>query len=102
MPDPACNPYLAFAAMLASGLDGIQNDLDPGPPVNKNIWTMSQREKKRLKIDALPADLSEALDALEKDATIQEALGEHITENFVRAKRQEWHDYISHGCTWEM
>ena len=101
MPDPACNPYLAFTAMLASGLDGIRNDLDPGPPVNKNIWTMSQREKKRLKIDALPADLSEALDALEKDATIEEALGEHITENFVRAKRQEWHDYISHVHDWE-
>jgi glutamine synthetase len=101
MPDPSCNPYLALTVMLASGLDGIESEVDPGPPVNKNIWTMSQREKKRLKIDALPANLAEALDHLEKDAVIKDALGEHIHENFLRAKRQEWHDYISHVHPWE-
>jgi glutamine synthetase len=101
MPDPSCNPYLALTVMLASGLDGMENEIDPGPPVNKNIWTMSQREKRRFKIDALPADLSEALDFLEKDAVIEDALGEHIHENYVRAKRQEWHDYISHVHPWE-
>jgi len=101
MPDPSCNPYLALAVMLASGLDGIENEIDPGPPVNKNIWKMSQREKKRLKIDALPADLSDALDYMEKDVVIEKALGEHIHENFVRAKRQEWHEYISHVHPWE-
>ena len=101
MPDPSCNPYLALGVMLASGLEGVDNDLDPGPPVNKNIWTMSQREKRRLKIGALPADLSEALDYLEKDAVIKEALGDHIHENYLRAKRQEWHDYISHVHPWE-
>lgn len=101
MPDPSCNPYLALAVMLASGLDGIENEIDPGPPVNKNIWKMSQREKKRLKIDALPADLSDALDYMEKDVVIEKVLGEHIHENFVRAKRQEWHEYISHVHPWE-
>jgi glutamine synthetase len=101
MPDPACNPYLALAVMLAAGLDGVEQKLDPGPPVNKNIFAMSQREKRRLKIDALPADLSAALDALEKDAVIKEALGEHICGHFVRAKRSEWHDYLAHVHPWE-
>jgi len=101
LPDPACNPYLAFAAMLAAGLDGVERKLDPGEPVNKNIFTMSQREKRRLKIGQLPADLNEALDQLEKDKVIKAALGDHIAEHFVTAKRQEWSDYISHVHPWE-
>jgi glutamine synthetase len=101
MPDPSCNPYLAFAVMLASGLDGVQRKLDPGPPINKNIFTMSQREKRRLKIGHLPANLSEALDELEKDPVVSGALGGHILENYLRAKRQEWADYISHVHPWE-
>ena len=67
MPDPSCNPYLAFGVMLASGLDGIKNRIDPGEPVDRNIFEMSEREKRRLRIDQLPANLSEALDNLEKD-----------------------------------
>ncbi len=101
VPDPACNPYLAFAVMLASGLDGVQRKLDPGPPVNKNIFEMSGREKKRLGIRELPADLSEAIDELEKDELITEALGPHIAEHFVAAKRQEWAEYISRVHPWE-
>ncbi len=101
MPDPSCNPYLALAVMLAAGLDGIENEIDPGPPVNKNIFTMSEREKRRLKIRQLPANLSEALDALEKDAVVRGALGEHISEHYLAAKRQEWADYISHVHPWE-
>ncbi|MEM1182036.1 MAG: type I glutamate--ammonia ligase [Acidobacteriota bacterium] len=101
MPDPSCNPYLAFAVMLAAGLDGIERDLHAGPPVTKNIFAMSQREKRRLKIAPLPADLNEALDKLEKDKVILGALGPHIAEHFLAAKRQEWHDYISHVHPWE-
>lgn len=101
VPDPACNPYLGFAVMLAAGLDGIENSMDPGEPVNKNIFTMSQREKRRHKIDELPADLSSALDNLQKDKVLQEALGAHIYEHFVLAKRQEWHEYLSHVHPWE-
>lgn len=101
LPDPACNPYLAFATMLASGLDGVERGLDPGEPVNKNIFTMSQREKRRLKIGQLPADLNEALDELERDPVVLDALGGHIAENFVHAKRQEWAAYISHVHPWE-
>lgn len=101
MPDPSCNPYLALATMLAAGLDGIERELDPGEPVNRNIFTMSQREKRRLKIGQLPGDLNQALDALEKDKVIMDSLGEHISSNFLAAKRQEWADYISHVHPWE-
>jgi glutamine synthetase len=101
IPDPAANPYLALAVMLAAGLDGVEQKLHPGEPVNKNIFSMSQREKRRLKIDALPGDLSDALDHLEKDKVVVDALGDHILEHFVRAKRQEWHEYISVVHPWE-
>ena len=76
MPDPACNPYLALAAMLRSGLDGIEKRIDPGPPINKNIFAMSHRERRHLRIDELPGNLSEALDELEKDALMRELLGQ--------------------------
>jgi glutamine synthetase len=101
MPDPSCNPYLALAVMLAAGMDGVARNLDPGPPINKNIFTMSHREKRRLKIDQLPANLSDALEELSKDPLIRDALGEHIYEHYQRAKRQEWADYISHVHPWE-
>lgn len=101
MPDPACNPYLAFAVMLAAGLDGIEKKMEAGEPVNRNIFTMSQREKRRLKINQLPPNLSDALDNLEKDKVMLEALGSHIATNFLEAKRKEWADYISHVHPWE-
>ncbi len=101
MPDPSCNPYLAFAAMLASGLDGVKQRMDPGEPVDRNIFEMSQREKRRLKIDELPANLSEACDNLEKDDVVKASLGEHILEHFLEAKRSEWSEYISRVQPWE-
>jgi glutamine synthetase len=102
MPDPSCNPYLALAVMLRAGLDGIDQQLDPGPPVNKNIYKMSHRERRHLRIDDLPANLSEALDEFEKDALVKDALGEHIFNHFLEAKRNEWDDYIRHVSPWEM
>jgi glutamine synthetase len=101
MPDPAANPYLALAVMLASGLDGIETSADHREPVNTNIWEMSYREKRRLRIDDLPHDLNEALDELEKDDVITGALGAHIATNFLEAKRQEWRDYITQVTQWE-
>ncbi|HRY43003.1 MAG TPA: type I glutamate--ammonia ligase [Thermoanaerobaculia bacterium] len=102
MPDPACNPYLAFAVMLAAGLDGIKNRIDAGEPVNENIFEMSEREKRRRKIEQLPANLSDALDCLEKDDVVKNALGEHIHQHFVEAKRAEWATYISRVHPWEV
>jgi glutamine synthetase len=88
--------------MLRAGLDGIEKRTDPGPPVNKNIYTMSQRERRHLKIDELPANLSEALDCLEKDDLIRDTLGEHITTHFIEAKRGEWQDYLTQVTPWEL
>jgi len=102
MPDPACNPYLALAVMLRAGLDGIEKNIDPGPPINKNIFTMSHRERRHLRIDELPGNLSEALDELEKDDLVRDTLGEHLFEHFLAAKREEWHDYIRHVSPWEV
>jgi len=102
MPDPSCNPYLALAVMLRAGLDGIERKVDPGPPVNKNIFEMSRRERRHLRIDELPGNLSEALDELEKDDLIRETLGAHTFEHFLAAKREEWHDYIRHVSPWEV
>jgi glutamine synthetase len=102
MPDPAANPYLALAVMLAAGLDGVESAADWREPVNENIWEMSFRERRRLRIDDLPHDLNEALDELEKDTTVTAALGEHITRHFIEAKRQEWREYITQVSAWEL
>ena len=102
IPDPSANPYLALAVQLAAGLDGVANKTDAREPVNTNIWEMSHREKRRLRIDDLPHNLEEACNELEKDAVIKEALGEHITTNFLAAKRQEWEEYITQVSQWEL
>jgi len=88
--------------MLASGLDGIENGWDPGPPVNKNIFNMSHRERRRLRIDSLPGDLGESVDVLSKSRFIRDVLGEHIFTHFIDAKRAEWHHYIALVHDWEV
>ena len=102
MPDPSANPYLALAVQLGAGLDGLERKLTPPDPVNKNIFEMSHRERRHLRIDELPGNLSEALDELEKDDLIRETLGEHTFEHFLVAKREEWLDYIKHVSRWEV
>jgi glutamine synthetase len=76
--------------------------LDPGPPVSKNIFKMSHRERRHLRIDDLPANLSEALDELEKSDLVRDALGEHIVQHFLAAKRGEWEAYLQHVSPWEL
>jgi glutamine synthetase len=102
MPDPSANPYLALGVQLAAGLDGIRRKLLPPDPVNKNIFTMTYREKRHHRIDDLPRDLHEALNCLEKDQVILDALGEHIASRYVEAKRSEWAEYISQVSEWEI
>src|SRR3982075_4144277 len=102
MPDSSCNPYLALAVMLRAGLDGLEKKIDPGPPINKNIYRMRHRERRHLRIDELPGNLTEALDELEKDDLVRETLGDHLFEHFVAAKREEWFDYIKHVSPWEV
>jgi glutamine synthetase len=102
MPDPSANPYLALAVQLAAGLDGVERKLAPPDPVNKNIFEMSHRERRKYRIDELPRDLHEALELLEKDDVITGALGPHIYGRFVEAKREEWQEYIGRVSEWEL
>jgi glutamine synthetase len=102
IPDPSANPYLALAVQLAAGLDGVATQADAREPVNSNIWEMSHREKRRLRIDDLPHNLEEACNELEKDEAITEALGQHIATQFLAAKRLEWEQYISQVSQWEL
>ena len=101
-PDPSCNPYLALTVMLAAGLDGIRQGTTPPPSVDKNIFAMSHRERRRLRIDSLPGSLGEAIKATEKSTFVREALGEHIYKHFLEAKTKEWREYIAAVHPWEV
>jgi len=101
-PDPSCNPYLAFAVVLRAGLDGIQERIDPGPPISKNIYRMSARERARFNIDPLPADLNEATIALRKNKLVQETLGPVIYKYLLEAQQALWRDYSQHVHPWEL
>jgi glutamine synthetase len=102
MPDPAANPYLALAVQLAAGMDGIRSKLTPPDPVDKNIWTLSVRERRKYRIQELPRDLGEAIELLKKSKLVKQALGEHIFAHFVAAKEQEWQEYIAQVHEWEI
>ncbi|WP_034384339.1 type I glutamate--ammonia ligase [Deinococcus sp. YIM 77859] len=102
MPDPSCNPYLALAVMLAAGLDGIEQRLEPPPAIARNIFRMTVREKRHHRIRELPTDLREAVNELEKDEVIGRALGEHVMEHFLAAKRAEWAEYSMTVHPWEL
>jgi glutamine synthetase len=101
-PDPSANPYLALACMLAAGLDGIEQRLEPREPVDDHIADLSFRERRRLRIDDLPGDLHEACDALERDDVVRAALGDHVTRHYLAAKRQEWREYGTQVSSWEL
>jgi len=101
-PDPSCNPYLAFAALIHAGLDGVEKDLDCPDPVRENIYEFDEEKREEYGIETLPKDLGGAVDALEEDEVIQEALGDHVFEKFVEAKRSEFKDYLVDVSQWEL
>jgi glutamine synthetase len=101
-PDPACNPYLAFAAMLAAGLAGIENEYEIPPEASNNIYEMSEEERRAAGIESLPVDLYEAIGAAEGSDVVREALGDHVTEFLVRNKREEWDAYKSYVTPYEL
>lgn len=100
-PDPAANPYLAMAVMLAAGLDGIKRKLTPPKATDRNIYIMSKEEREEEGISDLPATLREALDSLVKDEVIVQALGEHAVEHFIEAKEIEWDMFRTQVHPWE-
>lgn len=101
-PDPACNPYLAFATILQACLDGIKNKIDPPAPVESNIYKLTTKERKKQRIDALPGSLAEALEHLDKSLVARAALGEHIFNEFLSAKQKEWDSFRTYVSQWEI
>ena len=101
-PDPACNPYLALAVCLKAGLDGIKKKIQPPLPCDQNIYEMTQKERQEFGIGSLPESLSEALKKLVADQLIIEALGPHIAEHFLEAKKIEWERYRIQVHPWEL
>jgi len=92
-PDPASNPYLVFAVMLASGLEGIKNEYPLPEPIERNIFKMSEKERKELGIDSLPATLGEAIVEAENSKLLRETLGETVFERLIELKKEEWDNY---------
>ncbi len=102
LPDASANPYLATAALVAAGLDGVDRKLDPGPAVTDDLFVMPKAEQRARGIGLLPQSLNEALDALEADAVVRGALGDTLAAEFLRLKRAEWTDYARHVGAWEL
>jgi glutamine synthetase len=102
LPDASANPYLATAALIAAGLDGIDRQLDPGPAVTADLFTWPLAQLREHGIALLPQSLHEALDALQADAVVCGALGDTLTAEFLRLKRIEWTDYARHVSRWEL
>ena len=101
-PDPACNPYLAVAACLAAGLDGIAQGLTPPPEIPEDIYAMDEATRTAHNISSLPATLDDALDAMERDPLIMEVLGEHVARHYIEGKRKEWAEYQARVSGWEL
>ena len=101
-PDPSCNPYLALAALIHAGLDGIEQGLDCPEPVRENIYEFDEQKREEYGIDTLPTNLGEAVDALKEDEVILGALGDHISEKFIEAKSQEFSEYLIDVSQWEL
>jgi glutamine synthetase len=101
-PDPSANPYLAFAAMLEAGLDGITKNMTPPPAVSEDVFEWTNEERKARGVGVLPSTLEEAMNELAADEVVRCALGDHIYTAYDRAKRAEWEEYRLHVSNWEL
>jgi len=101
-PDPACNPYLAFAVMLAAGLEGIEKKYPLRDPVERNVYEMTESERKKYKIESLPEDLYEAIQVTEKSELVRRCLGDHVFERFIENKKVEWERYRARVTDYEL
>ncbi len=101
LPDGAMNPYLATAAIAAAGLDGIDNKIEPGEPLNINLYDLTLEQIRDRGIGLLPQNLSAAVDALEQDEVVKAGIGAELAAEFIRIKRMEWIEYSRHVSDWE-
>jgi len=100
--DSACNPYLAFAVMLAAGMKGIEGAYDLPPGAEDDVWSLTDAQRHDLGIDPLPQSLGQAIAAMEKSELVAETLGEHVFEFFLRNKRAEWEEYRAQVTPFEL
>ena len=101
-PDPTCNPYLAIAAVLTAGLDGIENKIQPPASTDKNIFEMTEEQRIAEGIESLPGSLKEAIDEMKISDLARQVLGNHIFEKYIEAKNEEWNDYRTKVSKWEV
>jgi glutamine synthetase len=100
--DSACNPYLAFAVLLAAGLRGIEEGYELPPGAEDDVWSLTESERRALGIEPLPQNLIEAIRAMERSELVAETLGEHVFDFFLRNKRAEWDDYRTQVTPFEL
>jgi len=101
-PDPACNPYLAFAVMLAAGLEGIEKGYECPEPVQENVYVMTEQQRRDRGIATLPANLYEAIQVAESSELLRKTLGDHVFEAFIRNKKIEWQQYSTQVTEYEI
>jgi glutamine synthetase len=101
-PDPACNPYLTFAALLHAGLEGIEKGYELPEPMERNLYHLTAEERREQGIVSLPETLGEAIDEFAASDLMRTAFGDHIFDNYVKLKRQEWDDYRVQLTQWEL
>src|ERR1700742_582179 len=101
-PDPACNPYLTFAALLQAGLEGIERGYELPEPMERNLYHLSPDERRRLGIEQLPETLGEAIELTAESELVLRTLGEHMFNRYIEIKRQEWEDYRVQVTQWEL
>ncbi len=100
--DPSANPYIALAAILASGLEGIEKKLECKERVYINLYELNRYEREAMGIENLPENLKDAIKELKRNSVVQEALGEHLVEKFIEAKKKEWEDFRTSVSEWEI
>jgi glutamine synthetase len=101
-PDPACNPYLTFAALLQAGLEGIEKGYELPEPMEKNLYHLAPEDRRRLGIEQLPETLGEAIELTAESELVLRTLGEHMFNRYIEIKRQEWDDYRVQVTQWEL
>ena len=101
-PDPTANPYLALALCLSAGLDGIKNKIEPPESIDQNIFEMTEDERSKAGINAIPRTLFEAINEMEKDDFVRQVLGDHIYYSYLATKKEEWEKYRSQVTQWEL
>jgi len=101
-PDPACNPYLTFAALLHAGLEGIENGYELADPMDSNLYHLTPEQRRERGIISLPETLGEAIDEFSQSDLMRRAFGDHIFDNYVKLKRSEWDEYRVQLTQWEL